>query len=1077
MTQETTGFGLAPDPRYYSPTGELTLESRRLQKEQAEREREGELTLLDEGMRSFNTIYDVAANAAIEFGTEDDPNFDPFNEPGLYDNIPDEYHKELGSTGSAIEAWAKRGRIEQILQDRQKLEMAGFSGTAASLAASVIDADALLIPVSGGTYLGTKASTTLAKMGVKQGRLRGAVTGVGAGLEAGAITGGVGAAFGTATDATDVTSMMLGGMAFGGTIGAVIGKGPTSAYDQMYKAKAVHDEYIQAKARGFTPAGTMMSEAGSLSAGKVRMVDTPELRPSSKPWFDRAADDTNAINAMNILKGKMDSESTNIDNLVGRAAQKVQNWTDRSPLKSLYSEVAHLGVIGNKLAYDTLYHPGGIIDGSVPAAGYDAMYTQELSIPIQNYHNYAMEYMGKSTDGRWNRAKNMFTSRDAYNDFNRQVLLELETRYHDGGKGLDNVHESVKKLADDMDEMHKKAIDIQKGRSGEAAVKGSEDLEHRPGYFSRRWSGEQMAKFKEKDLVTALRESYLKLLPEGSIVDIKTLDSIVKSIVTRSKALDEGIDTNLVGLLRDGGKEFLRDTLKNNSLSDKQIQSIIDAFTGSAAERAKPGFLKKRIELDLRVKIPGTDKMLLDLLEPDLYKGMHYYTRKVSGTSALARKGYQLADKTEIIESIKDEMSANGFKGDYDKANDILETTFSYFGAGAVGEGVDPLLLSTMRLTRQSLLGSLGLTQMTELGNVILMSGVEATMKQMPKEMKAIFTGKKTPLVQELHDAFIFMDKDHILHDDQLALDITGKSTVLQNQYADSAYKAIAFGDKIAGHTSLFYQAMTFSQRLAMSSINHKLYKLLGKGELDANTSRRLLDVGLDDTMTEMLQDYINKGVITKVDGEVTMNFNKWNPDDLQDYKLAMHQFVNRAVQKNLPGEVPYWATKQLGRFMTQLRMFPIQAFQKQFLRNMRHADSTTAKALLFNLGMAAIVYSVSQIIKGRGDRLTTEKIAKGAINYAPTTGWLPMVSDPLVEIMGLPGFRMNKYGPPGRATDGIIPVPPAIPTMNRMLHLPGAVLGSFNGIDRQEASALSSIPIVGNMYGFSALFNYLKDN
>lgn len=1077
MTQETTGFGLAPDPRYYSPTGELTLESRRLQEEQAEREREDELTLLDEGMRSFNTIYDVAANAAIEFGTEDDPNFDPFNEPGLYDNIPDEYHKELGSTGSAIEAWARRGRIEQILQDRQKLEMAGFSGTAASLAASVIDADALLIPVSGGTYLGTKASTTLAKMGVKQGRLRGAVTGVGAGLEAGAITGGVGAAFGTATDATDVTSMMLGGMAFGGTIGAVIGKGPTSSYAQMYKAKAVHDEYIQAKARGFTPAGTMMSEAGSLSAGKVRMVDTPELRPSSKPWFDRAADDTNAINAMNILKGKMDSESTNIDNLIGRAAQKVQNWTDRSPLKSLYSEVAHLGVIGNKLAYDTLYHPGGIIDGSVPAAGYDAMYTQELSIPIQNYHNYAMEYMGKSTKGKWNRAKNMFTSREAYNDFNRQVLLELETRYHDGGKGLDNVHESVKKLADDMDEMHKKAIDIQKGRAGETAVKGSEDLEHRPGYFSRRWSGEQMAKFKEKDLVTALRESYLKLLPEGSIVDIKTLDSIVKSIITRSKALDEGIDTNLIGLLRDGGKEFLRDTLKNNSLSDKQIQSIIDAFTGSAAERAKPGFLKNRIELDLRVKIPGTDKMLLDLLEPDLYKGMHYYIRKVSGTSALARKGYQLADKTEIIESIKDEMSANGFKGDYDKANDILETTFSYFGAGAVGEGVDPLLLSTMRLTRQSLLGSLGLTQMTELGNVILMSGVEATMKQMPKEMKAIFTGKKTPLVQELHDAFIFMDKDHILHDDQLALDITGKSTVLQNQYADSAYKAIAFGDKIAGHTSLFYQAMTFSQRLAMSSINHKLYKLLGKGELDANTSRRLLDVGLDDTMTEMLQDYINKGIITKVDGEVTMNFNKWNPDDLQDYKLAMHQFVNRAVQKNLPGEVPYWATKQLGRFMTQLRMFPIQAFQKQFLRNMRHADSTTAKALLFNLGVAAIVYSVSQIIKGRGDRLTTEKIAKGAINYAPTTGWLPMVSDPLAEIMNLPELRINQYGPPGRATDGIIPVPPAIPTMNRMLHIPGAVLFSFNGIDREEASALSSIPIVGNMYGFSALFNYLKDN
>lgn len=204
MTEETTGFGLAPDPRYFSPTGELTLDSRREQERQAKEERDGELTLLDEGMRSFNTIYDVAANTAIELGTEDDPNYDPFNDPGLYDNIPDEFHKELAASGSSIEAWAKRGRVEQILEDRQKLELAGFTGTAASLAASIIDADALLIPVSGGTYLGTKASTTLAKMGVKQGRVRGAISGVGAGLEAGAITGGVGAAFGTATDASDV---------------------------------------------------------------------------------------------------------------------------------------------------------------------------------------------------------------------------------------------------------------------------------------------------------------------------------------------------------------------------------------------------------------------------------------------------------------------------------------------------------------------------------------------------------------------------------------------------------------------------------------------------------------------------------------------------------------------------------------------------------------------------------------------------------------------------------------------------------------------------------------------------------
>ena len=1080
MTQEDVGFGLIPDPMLVNTeSGQSTYAAQRAKEDKYAEERKHEWTLLDEALTTNNTIYDVAVNTAIDLGSAPEEGFDAKKLPGLFDGIPPEFHKQLARTDSTTEAWAKRARIEEYLHNADKLASSGFAGTAASIAAGLVDADALLIPVSGGTYFGAKTATTLAKIGIKEGRVANSIVGAAAGLEAGAITSIAGATLGTTTDLGDIPASLLMGMGFGATIGAAVGKGSISPYQEMDLARKAHDEYLNAKANGFTPAGTTQSKTGSAGAAQVRRVATPNnLRKSSVEWFDKAADDINAVNAREVLTGKQDAETTNIDSFIGRGAQKMQNWVDKSPLKSLYTSVSDMGVIGNKLAYDLLYHPGGMVDGAAhPAAGYDALYTQELSMPIQNYHSLAMDYMGRPRDTVKNKVANAFVRKQEYRDFDRAVRMELETRYHDG-KGDPNVHRAVKDMADQLDEMHKRAVEIQQGRNGEIPVDGSEGLQAKSGYYNRRWSGEAMQKFDERAIINAIKDAYTKLLPKGALVDKEILESVSRSIVTRAKAIDEGIDTNLVGLLRADGKEFLRDTLKNNNLSDEQIDSLITAFTGNAAERAKPGFLKDRIELDMRTQIPGTNSTLLDLLEPDLYKSIHYYTRRVAGTSALARKGYQLGDKANIIEAIKDEMVANGHNATDPRINDILETAFSYFGAGAVGQGVDPLLMSTMRLTRQSLLGSLGLTQLSELGNLISMVGVEAAIKAMPSEMRSVFSGKRTPLVEELHDAFIFMDKDHILYDDELALDTVGKSSIVQSQYMDNAHKVIAFGDKLAGYTSLFYQAMTFSQRLALSSVNHKLYKTLSTGNLDAGTMRRLLDLGLDEAMADKIQTYINKGTIKYgADGNLTMGFDKWKPEDLQEYKLAMHTFVGRAVQKNLPGEVPYWATKQFGQFVTQLRMYPIQAAQKQLLRNLRHADATTTAALLWNLGVAGIVYSVSETIKGRGDDLTPEKIAKGAINYAPTTGWLPMVTDPLAEIMGMPELRMNKYGPPGRATDGIIPVPPAIPTMNRMLHLPGAALGSLNGVDRNEASSLSSIPIIGNMYGFSALFNYMKNN
>lgn len=1085
-TQEMDGFGIIPDPEVFNTLSDTYTPIAQAQKEKEISDiRAKEWTLLDEAFSVNNSLYSTAQSLAVEYGYENDPNFDALKVPQLYENIPSRFHATIARSGSLTEAYAKRAYIEEYMANQEKLLYSGWSGMGASLVAGLVDADALLIPV-GGTYFGKKVGTSLVNMGVKPGRVLGFAQGAVSGLESGAIVSTLDATFGITGDPANIPMSLLTGMGFGATLGTGLGVHGISRDLQLLAAKKSLQDFIKATENNFIPP---LGE-NSVGAAQAQPVPTPtNVSTTTATWFERAANDTNAMNARNTLAGLEDAETTNTESFIGRVAQRIQNWVDKSPLKSLYTEVANLGVIGNKLAYDLLSHPGGLMDGSAnPAAHYDAVYTAELSTPIQLYHELAMDYLGRPNLSLRERIKNAFVGKSNYRQFDRAVRLELESRYHTG-KGDPNVHRAVKEMADALDEMHARALEIQQGRAGEIPVSGSENIKQQSGYYSRRWSGEAIREAEAdpnigpKKLEDALVQGYKNVFANFNVTDEELIRSIVRSIITRAKALDEGIDTNLVGLLRTEGKEFLRNTLKNNSIPDNQIDSILAALTGDAKERSKPGFLKERIELDMRTRIPGTNKLLIDLLEPDLYKATHYYIRRVAGTSAMARKGYQLGDKVDIIESIVDELNSTGGRFDAERVKDILETAFSYFGAGAIGKGIDPLVLSSMRLTRQSLLGTLGLTQLSELGNVVSMVGVEAAMKAFYSEMRAAISGVKTPFTQELYDAFIFLDKDHVLFDDELALDLVGQNQILQSEFVQNAHKYIAFGDKIAGYTSLFYQSLSFSQRLAVSSINHKIYKVLEDmntqfGDLTPAVRNRLLELGIDEPMADAIQKHISNGIIKyDADGNLSMGFDKWAPGELDAYKRAMHTFVVKAVQKNIAGEVPYWATKQFGQFISQLRMFPLMAFQKQFLRNMRHADKTAASSLLFNLAVAAIVYSVSETIKGRGGDLDSAKIAKGALNYAPTTGWLPMATDPLAEIMGMPELRMNKYGPPGRATDGIIPVPPAIPTLNRMFHLPGAVMGLYDGLDRNEVSALTSIPIIGNTYGFSALFNYLRDD
>ena len=99
----------------------------------------------------------------------------------------------------------------------------------------------------------------------------------------------------------------------------------------------------------------------------------------------------------------------------------------------------------------------------------------------------------------------------------------------------------------------------------------------------------------------------------------------------------------------------------------------------------------------------------------------------------------------------------------------------------------------------------------------------------------------------------------------------------------------------------------------------------------------------------------------------------------------------------------------------------------------------------------------------------------KGAMGMSNMTGWIPMLTDPSAAMLGMNNLRFNQFGRHDINT-GIIATPPVIPTLNKMAQLPGAINPLSDLTHNERIRIMQTTPLVGNAYGFSAMFNAMKN-
>jgi hypothetical protein len=197
------------------------------------------------------------------------------------------------------------------------------------------------------------------------------------------------------------------------------------------------------------------------------------------------------------------------------------------------------------------------------------------------------------------------------------------------------------------------------------------------------------------------------------------------------------------------------------------------------------------------------------------------------------------------------------------------------------------------------------------------------------------------------------------------------------------------------------------------------------------------------------------------------LNIDQWDPDLADIFGSAMVRNMNQTVQKSMAGEQDAWMHTDWGSLMTHLKTFPMQAFQKQFMRNGRHMDMQAVAYMLTGLSSAMIAVNIRDALDGR-ERSTWDR-AKAAFDYNNMTSWMGTAWDPAMTMLGLDDMRLNPYGPNANLT------PPVISQMNKLIRVPGAIPKFLTGnADYYDRQALKAAPFAGT-YIFSRMFDKAK--
>lgn len=1050
------------------------------------------------------SIYDYRNDPLAIFGLGQEDGWVPSeHEKELSEGLTDREADEVLGENSLATAKVRRGRFMQEKQERALLRRSGTDGVLMSVVAGLIDLDAPLALLSGGSYAAAKQAYRAGKVyeGLKGGAKASAAV---MALES------VNVATHETNDWTNIPA--AGFLGFG--IGSAIGwrKGISAADDALAKhmqrsVKEGSEEFDANVAEGIAENGNQADSVGAMrndyqttkvdddlvTADQANTIDEANLALSERgitSQMENAWNDSIVVKARESVVGEAIADTTaktlagakkvlsafrGKSKLADRALAALEKAAEYSPdvSKYLVHDFARL-MAGNSATLklgvaDLLESPLGTFRNNRSAANLQDMYERRiLGAALEPYNRTYNRWAGDEGVGAFGRIANSQKRKE----FDVAVTREMNYRsLNDEIRADINPH--VKQAADDLSHAGEEAMSIAQGRAGEKSVLGFENIT-RKHYTPYNWLPQQVRQViasgrgSKNDLIELYKKGYASAGLQSADLEI-----FAKAIVNRQLAKASDMDEGLANLMSADARAKIAETMRAGGTSEEIIERIMKGLSGDVAEKGKIGSAKHRLDIDLDVEHNGL--RLIDMIDTNMNRTWSKYGRQIAGRSAMARKGFvDEAAKRDWMDTVEAEQAGvqatknRQVPGSGDGSGHItredLEDMFTLFSGGPIAGGVSDNIRRMKQFTNLRILNGLGITQMAETGAIIGATGFSAFMKTAPDVVKGLFSKEG---LSKLHkdqlaeiEAFTgIIGKDHIIIRDDLALDMLKADDRVQTAFEQGLDKFLGKGQRIQGYTSLFYKMRQMQQQTAVLAMNKRVAEVINGTE--TMTKRRWEDLGFRGAEGDQIKALIKKHATYK-DGEFQMmNLEDWPEDIAEAYSAGLNRFTHQAVQKVLAGEGHMWMHKGMGAIFSHLLQFPIVAMTKQTGRNMRISDMAAMGVFTYGSITAAMSYSVKQATSGNYDNLNPTDIARGAFQLSNMTGWLGTIGDPVAGLFGLP--TINKYG-----TDGLLN-PPVLDTLTKVYETPSKL------IDGKFGDAAKVLPIFGNAIGMKNIYDKIN--
>lgn len=667
--------------------------------------------------------------------------------------------------------------------------------------------------------------------------------------------------------------------------------------------------------------------------------------------------------------------------------------------------------------------------------------------------------------------------------FDSLLREELELRRLAGSDTPITSDRAIKDIADAWQKGTDAALDLMK-RTG---VRGADDIERQPGYVPLKWLGNKIRR-----LSPSTRDAYRGDLARNYTktmgISIEDANLIASAVFQRAMKGSLQLDTNPAALLTGDARAELRAMLEETGANPGQLEALFKRIDNRTGDRGKYARLRSRNAVDLTQVTEG--RRLMDLVDNEMdVLGSRYFI-ETAGRSALARKGITSdADWDTLARTVLQDMTAKDPKIEAKEIADRLESIRSQMLGRPVGEGINKNVRRLMDLATLSMLGQVGFAQLAELGTITGQLGMRTMLEEIPNLKRFLREARinevDPDLIDEIESLTGLVD-EHILYRPGVRLeDAAGEDM----SWMEKLDKGFAAGHDMLGYASGMNHIKRFEQRLATKALASKVARLAQGKTVGRLTPERLADIGWEDKTLTSIKDHINRHATFDAKGKLQrLNMEQWtDPNVVEDFALGLNRFAHQVVQRPLIGETTGWMHRTLGALFSQFRHFPLVAMEKQLARNVMHQDMATFSTVTYGLAWSGVAYIAKQVANAPGqedgwleDRLTAERIAKGAVQYS---GMAALIPDG-ISVLAYAGIVPSEWAFNAGRTGGhkqsslslqVVPALGAAEDLFNTATAPTRALWEDYEIGKKDVSALQGATVLGNTLPANIIFGLMK--